>query len=78
MLEEVLLALCEQTAMRLRKYNMLAKTVNVQLKNNEFKEYSHQGKLDQIVDSINQKYGKNSITRAGKMNIGKILKLKDE
>jgi len=37
-----------------------------------------QKKLDQIVDSLNQKYGKNSITRAGKMNIGNILKLKDE
>ena len=37
-----------------------------------------QKKLDKIVDSINQKYGKNSITRAGKMNIGNILKLKDE
>lgn len=137
-LNEVLLALCEQVAMRLRAYNMLAKTVNVQLKNNEFKEYSHQGKLDfatastkeiysrakallkdmykngepirligvrldnlqdeeerqislfdnkgsekqkqldKIVDSINQKYGKNSVTRAGKLNIERIVKLKEE
>ena len=57
-LKQVLLALCEQVAMRLRKYNMLAKTVNVQLKNNEFKEYSHQGKLDFATSSTKEIYAK--------------------
>ena len=36
-----------------------------------------QEKLDKILDSINEKYGNNSITRAGKMNVGKIIKLKE-
>ena len=35
-------------------------------------------KLDHILDSINQKYGYNSITRAGKMDIQKIVKIKDK
>ena len=36
-LEEVLLALVEQVTYRLRKYNLLANVVNVQIKTNEFK-----------------------------------------
>lgn len=44
----------------------------------ENKDSEKQKKLDKIVDSINQKYGKNSITRAGKLNVEKIVKLKDE
>ena len=38
-------------------------------------EYSR--KLDKIIDSLNEKYGNNSITRAGKMNVEKIVKLKE-
>ena len=45
-IETVLLSLVEQVSYRLRKENMLAKTVNVQIKTNEFKVYSHQRKLD--------------------------------
>ena len=45
-IEKVLLTLVEQVAYRLRKTTMLAKTVNVQIKTNEFKVYSHQRKLD--------------------------------
>ncbi len=45
-IETVLLSLVEQVSYRLRKENMLAKTVNVQIKTNEFKIYSHQRKLD--------------------------------
>ncbi len=45
-IETVLLSLVEQVSYRLRKENMLAKTVNVQIKTNEFKVYSHQKKLD--------------------------------
>ena len=136
-LEEILLALAEQVTYRLRKYNMKANTVNVQLRTNEFKDTSHQGKLltatsstkeiyskakellsqmykdgipirliglrvdnlteegesqlslfkneenekqeklDKAIDKLKEKYGYNSITRAGKMNVGDILKLKD-
>ena len=135
-IEEVLLALTEHVAYRLRKYRMLANVVNVQIRTNEFKDFSHQGKLnsptcstkiiyekakslveemlkekkiirlvgirvdnlvekeemqislfdtaktekleklDNVLDSINQKYGYNSITRAGKMDVQKIVKLK--
>ena len=136
-LEEVLLALTEHVAYRLRKCEMLANVVNVQIRTNEFKDFSHQGKLqvatcstkiiyekaknlleellkqkkmirlvgirvdgliekdemqisffneentekleklDNILDKINQKYGYNSVTRAGKMDVQKIVKLKE-
>ena len=136
-LEEILLALTEQVTFRLRKYNLLAKTVNVQLRTKYFEDTSHQGKLtistsstkeiyekaktllhqmyhkpmeirllgvrvdnlvekeeiqlsifndkrnekqeklDKVVDELKNKYGYNKITRAGKMNAGNLLKLKD-
>lgn len=136
-LEEILLALTEQVTFRLRKYNLLANTVSVQLRTKDFKDNSHQGKLvvatastkeiyhkakelveqmyqrgmairliglrvdnlvekkeeqlsffqdkqnekqeklDKTVDGLKEKYGYNMITRAGKMKIGDILKLKD-
>lgn len=44
-IEEVLVALVEQVTYRLREHNMLAEVVNVQIKTNEFKVYSHQRKL---------------------------------
>ena len=34
-------------------------------------------KLDNVLDSLNKKYGYNSVTRAGKMEVQKIVKLKD-
>ncbi len=40
-------------------------------------EDKKQEKLDKAIDIVKQKYGYNSITRAGKMKIGNILKLKD-
>lgn len=139
-LEEVLLALCEQVAYRLRKQKMQANVVNVQIKNNQFQTYTHQKKLhtatdstkyiyeeakkllqtlyhsstnkqirligirvdtleqeqeqislfnqksdneekqkkvDNVIDGIKDKYGYDVITRAGKMNIGKLIRLKD-
>lgn len=136
-LEEILLALTEQVTYRLRRYHLLANTVNVQLRTKEFEDTSHQGKLliatsttkeiyhkakelleqmyqkgmeirligvrvddliekeeqqlslfheeqnekqkklDKAIDELKEKYGYNSITRAGKMNVGNILKLKD-
>lgn len=135
-LEEVLLALVEQVTYRLRKEGLLANVVNVQIKTNEFKVFSHQRKLDfptdstkivqdmakrllseiykgmpirllgvrvdQLVekeqrqislfentdnekqkkidstlDKIKEKYGYESITRAGKMQLDKNVKLKE-
>ena len=136
-LEEILLSITEQVTFRLRKYDMLANVVNVQLRTNEFKDFSHQKKLsiatsntkeiynkareileemynnkssirligmrvdnlieknqvqislfdtkeskkqeklDEVVDKLKDKYGYNTITRAGKLNINKNIKLKD-
>ena len=140
-LNEVLLALCEQVSFRLRKQNMLANVVNVQIKTSTFDIYTHQKKMeegtdstkyiyneakellctlynslsnkkvrliglrvdnltdeaemqislfidknadketqrkvDHVVDKIKEKYGYDAITRAGKMNINKLIKLRD-
>lgn len=55
-LNEILLALTEQTAYRLRKHHMLASVISVQLKTNEFKLYSHQRKLDYPDNTTKQIY----------------------
>lgn len=57
-LEEILLALAEQVTYRLRKYDLLAKTVNVQLKTNNFEDTSHQGKLDNPTATTKEIYEK--------------------
>lgn len=135
-LDEILLALTEQVAYRLRKHKLYAQVISVQIKNSEFKVYSHQRKIDypdnttkgiykiakellrelykgeairligvrveklcnenevqlslfsteddkkqekidKTVDLLKEKYGGNTITRAGKMNIDKIINLKE-
>lgn len=136
-LEEVLLALTEQVTYRLRRYDLLANTVNIQLRTKEFEDTSHQGKLlvatattkeiyhkakelleqmykkgmeirligvrvdgliekeeqqlslfqneqnekqkklDKVMDELKEKYGYHSVTRAGKMEVENLLKLKD-
>ena len=136
-LEEVLLALTEQVTYRLRKYDLLANTVSVQLRTKDFEDTSHQSKLltatastkeiyekakkllhqmycrpmairlvgvrvdnliekdilqlslfdnkenkkqeklDKVIDELKNKYGYNKVTRAGELNAGDILKLKD-
>ena len=137
-LEKVILTLVEQVTYRLRRYNMYANVVNVQLRTSEFKDFSHQRKLssstantkdiyntakellnemykegtpirlvgvrvdnlveenevqislfgnteeekkqeklDNVVDKLKQKYGYNSITRAGKLHSEGVIKLKD-
>ncbi len=135
-LDEILLALTEQVAYRLRKYHLFAQVVSVQIKNSEFKVYSHQRKidypenttkgiyniakdllrelykgesirligvrveklsnenevqlslfssddnkkqekLDKTLDLLKEKYGNEAITRAGKMNIDKMINLKE-
>ena len=128
-IEQVLLTLVEQVAYRLRKYDMYANVVNVQLRTKDFKDFSHQKKLmnatsntkdiyslakellnemykngtlirlvgvrvgnlvekdevqlslfnneeekkqeklDEVVDKLKDKFGYNSVTRAGKLNI---------
>ena len=50
-IEEILLALTEQTCYRLRKHQLLAHTVGVQIKNKDFKVYSHQKSLATNTDS---------------------------
>ncbi len=55
-LEQVLLSLTEQVGFRLRKNNMVAKVVNVQIKNNKFEISSHQKKLDIATDSNKKIY----------------------
>ena len=136
-LEKILLALAEQVTFRLRRYDMLANVVNVQLRTKDFIDRSHQGKLnystsstkeifskakelleqtykkgeairliglrvdnlidkdekqislfenkddkkqeklDETLDELKNKYGYDFITRAGKMDVKKIVKLKD-
>lgn len=134
-LEEVLVALTEQVAYRLRKQDLLANVVNVQLRTKDFEDFSHQAKLDVatsstkvilerakillnemlvtgrpirligvrvdnlvskdemqmslfgdsenerkqkkldgIIDFLNEKYGHDSIVRAGKLNANEIAK----
>lgn len=136
-IQEILLNLAEQVSYRLRQYQLLATTVNVQLRTKDFKDKTHQGKLaietsntkeiyekakelleefyqegtwirlvglrvdhlvkkeerqicfwnnpehekqekiDQVVDQIKQKYGYQSITRAGKLAVDSWAKLKE-
>ena len=44
--KEVLIELIEQVSFRLRKYNLKANTVSVQLRTKDFKDFSHQKKMD--------------------------------
>lgn len=53
-IEEVLLALTEHTTYRLRKHNMLANVVSVQLRTSDFKNYSHQRKLNFSTNSTKE------------------------
>ena len=55
-LEEVLLALTEQVTYRLRKYDMLANVVNVQLRTKNFEDTSHQRKLLEATSSTKEIY----------------------
>ena len=45
-IETILLTLTEQVAYRLRQYNLVANTVNIQLRTKAFIDFSHQGRLD--------------------------------
>lgn len=53
-LEEILLALTEQVTYRLRRHKMLARVVNVQLRNKDFVDTSHQRKLPNATASTKE------------------------
>ena len=55
-LNQVLLTLSEQVAFRLRKQNLLATVVNVQIKTKDFTTCSHQKKLDVPTDETKEIY----------------------
>lgn len=50
-LNEILLALSEQVCFRLRKQQMVAKVINVQIKTKNFEVYSHQKTIESSTDS---------------------------
>lgn len=136
-INKIIVALCEQVAFRLRHYNLIATTVNVQLRSKDFVDYSHQKqlkyntastkeiiktakeilsemykgeairlvgvrvdnlenkdevqmsffsngneqkqeKIDSVLDSLKSKYGYNSITRAGKLEVVDAIKGKEK
>ncbi len=58
LLNEVLLALAEHVAYRLRKYNMLASVVNVGLRTKDFRDFSHQEKIDLATSNTKDIYSK--------------------
>lgn len=57
-LNEILLALAEHVSYRLRKHNMVASVVSVGLRTNEFKDFSHQGKMDLATSNTKDIYSK--------------------
>lgn len=62
--------------MGLRVDNLVDKD-EVQLSLFTGEEDKKQEKLDEVVDKLKQKYGYNSVTRAGKLHSDEIVKLKD-
>lgn len=55
-LNEILLALSEQVAFRLRKHELLAGVISVQIKTKDFESYSHQRKLDSATNLTQEIY----------------------
>ncbi len=53
---EIVLALTEQVTFRLRKHDLLANVVSVQLRTKEFKDHSHQRKLPSSSNSTREIY----------------------
>ena len=58
-----------------RVYNLVDKN-EVQLSLFENESNKKQEKLDSVLDDIKNKYGYNTITRAGKLNVEDIVKFK--
>ena len=57
-IETILLTLTEQVAYRLRQYNLVANTVNIQLRTKEFVDFSHQGRLDRATSNTKKIFAK--------------------
>ncbi len=57
-IENILLALVEQVSYRLRSEGMLAGTASVQLRTKDFKDFSHQAKLEFLTNNTNEIYAK--------------------
>lgn len=55
-INEIVLALTEQVTYRLRKYDLLANVVSIQLRTKDFKDYSHQKKLLTSTNSTREIY----------------------
>lgn len=55
-LEKILFALTEQVTYRLRKENLLANVVNVQLRTKDFVDFSHQKKLETSISNTKEIY----------------------
>ena len=61
---------------KVRVDNLIDKDeVQLSLFNND--EEKKQEKLDEVVDKLKEKYGYNSVTRAGKLHSEEIIKFKD-
>ena len=74
-LEKVLLGLTEQVTYRLRKSNLVANSVNVQLRTKDFIDTSHQGKLDIATSSTQQIYTKAKALLREMYNEGTFIRL---
>ena len=74
-LEEIVLALTEQVTYRLRKSNLVANSVNVQLRTKDFIDTSHQGKLDIATSSTQQIYTKAKALLREMYNEGTFIRL---
>ena len=57
-IEEIVLALTEQVTYRLRRYDLFANTVSVQLRTKDFEDKSHQAKLLMPTSSTKEIYTK--------------------
>lgn len=55
-LHEILLALSEQVAFRLRKYGLSTEVIGIQIKTNQFQKFSHQKKLEKPTNSTKEIY----------------------
>ena len=55
-IKEIVLKLTEQVTYRLRRYELYANVVNVQLRTKDFKDFSHQRKLDQATSNTKDIY----------------------
>ena len=51
---KIVIALCEQVSYRLRKHNLIANTINVQLRTKDFQDYSHQKPLKYSTSSTKE------------------------